>query len=379
MVDLRLINKHYALREQIRQLLQEDEERKNFIKLSILRLSALKRGGEGTRAKKSTRGSPSKPAVNSATKDYEIELNKLKQEYSTKSKLHDAKLQSLRQENERLKAQVRKLNSDGSSSSISKLQPKKRNLPSHRSIFSPEKFSSISSKSSTSRHLFPTIFDDELITPIKKIPETKLVSDLMKSVSAKSPTKVAKFQDSGSLADDFAIPNATSSPTGSSKFRSPTKFVNDFENDGNGDNHLSRRRSPSPDFTPNRRPRVLRSTGSSAPGEEKAEKSPSARNTNASVEHSGSPIKSERRVKKVRKRKLLDIPSLVQHDESESAFPDADEESINTLAKYEDAHFEENLGANDTSNNSLKRKLDFDGQVLDPEPPKKRRNVFKID
>ncbi|KAG5420403.1 hypothetical protein I9W82_002284 [Candida metapsilosis] len=375
MVDSRLISKHYELREKIQNLVHEDQERKNLIKSSVLRLCILKQG-DGARTKKSTKGSPTKHVASSTTKDYEIELNKLKQEYSTKSKLHDAKLQSLKQENERLKAQVRKLNSDSSSSSAGNLQPRKRML-SHRSIFSPEKLSLPSNKSNIIRHSFPTIFDDELMTPIKKTPETKLASDLMKSASAASPTKETRSQDSRLMADDFAIPTATSSPTGSSRLRSPTKYIGDFENDErSSDDQLSRRRSPSPEFTPNRRPRVLRSTDSSVPSAEKSEQS-STRNGNASVEHSGSPIKTERRIKKVRKRRTLGTPSLEKSDRPKMAFPDVDDDNINTLAKYEDAHFEENDGAAETI--SLKRKLDLNDQILDPEPPKKRRNVFTID
>lgn len=121
MVNLGLISRHYELREKILDLIREDQERKNVIKLSILRLAILKQG-EIARTKKLAKGSPTKVAVKSLAKDYEIELNKLKQEYSTKLKLHDAKLQSLKQENERLKAQVKRLNYDSSSSSSSIFQ-----------------------------------------------------------------------------------------------------------------------------------------------------------------------------------------------------------------------------------------------------------------
>lgn len=252
-------------------------------------------------------------------------------------------------------------------------------LPSHRSIFSPEKFGSTTNKTSIIRHTFPTIFDDELITPIKKIPETKLVSELMKSASSMSPTKDARSQDSRLLADDFAIPNATSSPVGSSKFRSPTKFMENFDNEGKNDDQLTRRRSLSPEFTPNRRRRVLRSTDSSVPYEEKSENSQLERNGSNSVEHSGSPIKGERRIKKVKKRKILDVPSMELSGKLKTPFPEVDDGNLNTLARYEDAHFEENKEVLETSSRSLKRELDLDEQILDPEPPKKRRNVFTID
>lgn len=378
MVNLGLISRHYELREKILDLIREDQERKNVIKLSILRLAILKQG-EIARTKKLAKGSPTKVAVKSLAKDYEIELNKLKQEYSTKLKLHDAKLQSLKQENERLKAQVKRLNYDSSSSSSSIFQTRKRVLPSHRSIFSPEKFGSTTNKTSIIRHTFPTIFDDELITPIKKIPETKLVSELMKSASSMSPTKDARSQDSRLLADDFAIPNATSSPTGSSKFRSPTKFMENFDNEGKNYDQLTRRRSLSPEFTPNRRRRVLRSTDSSVPYEEKSENSQLERNGSNSVEHSGSPIKGERRIKKVKKRKILDVPSMELSGKLKTVFPEVDDGNLNTLARYEDAHFEENKEVLETSSRSLKRELDLDEQILDPEPPKKRRNVFTID
>ncbi|KAI5967486.1 hypothetical protein CANMA_003032 [Candida margitis] len=381
MVDLGLISKHYELREKVSSVLQEDDERKNLIKLSILRLAILKQGDE-TRIKKSTRGSSKKAAAaKSPTKDYEIELNKLKQEFSTKSKLQDAKLQSLKQENERLKDQVKKLHSDSSSSSTSIFQTRKRVLPSHRSIFSPEKSILVSSKAATFRHSFPTIFDDELITPIKKIPETKLASDVMKSGSTFSPSKDSKLQETRVFVDGLVNHSATSSPTGSSKFRSPTKFVKNFDNENSNDEQSTHKRSPSPEFTPNRRRRVLRSTDSSAVSDEKLESTPSATNGNETVEHSGSPIRAKRKIKKVKKKKTLELPSsgLIKSEKLKMAFPEVDDDNLNTLAKYEDAHFEENDAAPDTSSNPLKRKMDVTEQVLDPEPPKKKRNVFTID
>lgn len=81
----------------------------------------------------------------------------------------------------------------------------------------------------------------------------------------------------------------------------------------------------------------------------------------------------------MKKRKILDVPSMELSGKLKTVFPEVDDGNLNTLAKYEDAHFEENEEVLETSSRSLKRKLDLDEQILDPEPPKKRRNVFTID
>ncbi|CUM53707.1 uncharacterized protein AC631_00753 [Debaryomyces fabryi] len=101
----------FLLQREIQQLEQNDEQRKNLIKLSILKIFyQSKSNNKAPSHTIDNSNSASASRIAELTKknhDYELTINKLKQLHTTKEKLQESKLESLRDEIGKLKQQLK--------------------------------------------------------------------------------------------------------------------------------------------------------------------------------------------------------------------------------------------------------------------------------
>ena len=119
MVDQESVHRHYRIRNELKQIEYEDNARKNLIKLSILQVIAnnhfksIQPVGRGRRAKKQPAKQLKPLSATNLTdeklNEYEVHINELKLEHSTSSKLQEAKINALKEENLKLKSQVKDL------------------------------------------------------------------------------------------------------------------------------------------------------------------------------------------------------------------------------------------------------------------------------
>lgn len=102
---------HLLVQREIQQLENDDEQRKNLIKLSILKMFHLSKSiNKGTSHTVDNSTSASTSRIEELTKknhDYELTINKLKQLHTTKEKLQESKVESLREEIGKLKQQLK--------------------------------------------------------------------------------------------------------------------------------------------------------------------------------------------------------------------------------------------------------------------------------
>ncbi|CAK9437340.1 uncharacterized protein LODBEIA_P17180 [Lodderomyces beijingensis] len=441
MVNQRLVDEHYERREAIQQVLQDDKNRINSLVLAIFRVMILKQHNQLS-VKKSPRSSPrkikKKPVEDDvggggedeekAKNDFEIQVSKLKQEHSTKSKLAEAKLQTLKTENDRLKSQIKKLNAAKikSTSNGSLFSSSRRALSSRsRSIFTPDKFKSRFSSSLFSNG-FPALFDDDLMTPIRKstgngnengnendeddvdgeendveIVEEKSRRSLLdfsptsnqkERKTSGASTVLSKVPEDGEPLP-LSIPKlrktfdaTSSSPTRERQARTPSRVIDNFddENVGGDNRENSRSRSLSPEFTPNR---ISRSASTQVPNPILAtgvatastEDSPTSKKSrpleNASEDH-----------EMVKKKKTVasrnPSASSIKFDKMTGLHSDDSEDELNQLAKYEDANFEDDEPDNSQNTILTKRKnksTTETSELMWDVQPKKKRNVFTID
>lgn len=101
----------FLLQREIQQLEYNDEQRKNLIKLSIMKIFYQSKSNNKTPSRtidNSSSASASRIAeLTKKNHDYELIINKLKQLQTTKEKLHESRLESLREEIVKLKQQLK--------------------------------------------------------------------------------------------------------------------------------------------------------------------------------------------------------------------------------------------------------------------------------
>lgn len=119
--------KHYLAQQEIQKLESEDQHRKSLIKLAVLKILYLSKT-KGTKSATDDLENPSISRINELTKknhEYEVAINKLKQLYTTKEKLQESKLESLREELGKLKQQLKEQpNTNIQVPALSTFQPK---------------------------------------------------------------------------------------------------------------------------------------------------------------------------------------------------------------------------------------------------------------
>lgn len=137
---------HYRLRERIARLENEDELRKSSISRTAYQIIANSRIKEVNN---------DDTDLTTKLNNYELYTNKLKQEHSTKLKLHDAKLEASKEEIENLKKQLKNLEPE-SLTPKKFVKPNSRNIPrrSLQSFDKSPKSNSASPEFTPSRHKF---------------------------------------------------------------------------------------------------------------------------------------------------------------------------------------------------------------------------------
>ncbi|EMG48730.1 hypothetical protein G210_0649 [Candida maltosa Xu316] len=341
MVDQKRVQQHYSTRNELLQILHEDAQRKDLIKQAILQVVANsyfnppKMSPRASRAlnRSSPKVSPTKSRAQPTaeeTNEFEVRINNLKLEHSTRSKLQETKIEALKDENIKLKEQIKSL------------REATIKAPPVNSIFisrQPTSSQTLWSKTTTlkSSSLFnPNSIFDSVMTPIKK-PGLKF----NRSFKSKSPQS-----DSTVTMVNSAMPSSPSLGS-SAPVTTPSKFISNFErseNDG----------SSSPEFTPRRTSTIDKIKESS--------------------QQPGSPKNGDSK-KKVTKLVLnkstvttntTTINGLAAHG--------LDDDDLNPLKFYEDSNFEHPKSSPTVS----KRHLDDDDD-RPTKKPKKDKNVFSIE
>ncbi|EGW34236.1 uncharacterized protein SPAPADRAFT_59665, partial [Spathaspora passalidarum NRRL Y-27907] len=104
------IEGHYQIRNELDQLQYHDQQRKSLIRLAVLRVHALLRHKHDIPVTKRKSGTPRKndlEQLRAQLNEYELSINKLKQEHSTQLKLQQAKFDVLKEENSKLKSKLK--------------------------------------------------------------------------------------------------------------------------------------------------------------------------------------------------------------------------------------------------------------------------------
>lgn len=105
------LQKHYLAKTEIQVLEYEDKQRKDLLKLAVLKIFHLsKSSGQGLPKTIDNSDNPNTSRIADLTKknhEYELAINKLKQLHTTKEKLQESKLESLREEIGKLKQQLK--------------------------------------------------------------------------------------------------------------------------------------------------------------------------------------------------------------------------------------------------------------------------------
>lgn len=103
----------------------KDEDRKNLIKLAVLKLFHIevfrKQNLDGHSLSTKGTKTPNEVLLTEKVHNYEVEINKMKQQFSTKEKLQESKMESLKDEITQLRRELKKEKSNGDLVPISTL------------------------------------------------------------------------------------------------------------------------------------------------------------------------------------------------------------------------------------------------------------------
>ncbi|KAK6459009.1 uncharacterized protein RJT20DRAFT_124139 [Scheffersomyces xylosifermentans] len=297
MIDAEILKSHYDGDSELKSILNEEESRKSLIRLAVLKVVLLNRA-KPKRSK--TNESDEITILKKQVNDYELSTNKLKQEHSTKYKLQEAKLESAKDEINKLKEQAKLLTSQiqaqtnnqyGTSQyhvpTASEFKPKisLSNLPKPNSSLGIQKFSLTKPTTafSAKNYLSPTfnsinksVYGSDtlgsVLTPlqsrVKGKPRGKYITSrtlhtlgsptsnrfntLMGKASGagavvSSDGKTAENVNNGSDKTITSNKEQTSTAFQPSPAKTPSRqaFIDNFDNSSGSS-------SPSPDFTPTR-------------------------------------------------------------------------------------------------------------------------------
>ncbi|ODV79990.1 uncharacterized protein CANTADRAFT_33233, partial [Suhomyces tanzawaensis NRRL Y-17324] len=389
---------HYKLRDELAELQRQNDRRKHLVMLGIQKVVLLSQA-----PKKTAKGTNEATRLKTQVNDYELYTNKLKQEHSTKIKLQEAKLEALREENSKLKSQIKSLKD----SVIYNRGP--GNILSSRTIPSPFTLPKFSFKHDELNPLGiakPILKLDKILTPVaprvKKPKRTYITSkninqfDLLMNPGStlnKSEDILAdllKTKDSSteppvleSTSVKTSVPPSSSegNTTKSTPLKTPSRqsFIENFDKSSDSN-------SASPEFTPSRaKPQVgslKRITSSAAVSEHKMTLfSVTEEDTFTSANSTMLGMKSDDETTKRRKKKLqlwksnatkIDLAA----DKKSKSFG-LEDENLNSLNYYQDENFALNDG--DSPLKSTKKRAAEDDPLPRENVKKKKRNIFKID
>lgn len=367
MVEYESIARHYRTRNELLQVLQEDKNRTNLIKLSVLQIVTNNHFKYGTdiNTPRKTRSGKLRPdtitekdnkgkTVNNKTHseqvhEYEVTINKLKLEHTTTSKLQEAKIQSLKEENAKLKLQIKnnssnhKTNINTSFSSIFTSSKSRPSILTSRNVKrSSGTTSRIGLKSRSTTENSPVSFAlnkpifEPVSTPVKK---SKLTfSKSSKSINEFSPTQAHSETtiSTGGARSSSAVPSSPTRPS-SLTTSTPSKYMSTFDKSDN---------SSSPEFSPNRSQNNTRNLVNDVDNSETGGFVSANTNVeNSENERSGDPKKNIRKTRKLQLAKSAKIERVrnASLDKKSSGIlaHGLDDDELNPLKYYEDSNFKD--------------------------------------
>lgn len=390
MVDQESVHRHYRTRNELKQIEHENNARKNLIKLTILQVIAnhhfksIQPAGRGRRTKKQAAKQVKVPDVTNLLdeqlNEYEVTINKLKLEHSTSSKLQEAKINSLKEENMKLKSQVKELRQSANKLSLLSFGNGPLTLKSHTSLkVSPSLRASKNfnmHKGSTVPPFNPMSVFDTIMTPVRK-------SKLTLNRPTRSKTEFTpphRQPDTTSTSISTGVRSSSvvpSSPTTSNITTStPTKYMASFdksENEG----------SSSPDFTPKR----LAHKEITATDEDHHSASSSFVSANSTMRNHSTDVETNSKSENPRRLKKIKRPSKkLQLSKSRRTFENKlikngsekishglDDDDLNHLNFYADENFKD-LGLSPPKKHSM-----TDNNEAEQPKQKKQKNVFSIE
>ncbi|RCK58955.1 hypothetical protein Cantr_07449 [Candida viswanathii] len=388
MVDQESIQRHYKTREELKQIEHEDNARKSLIKLSILQVvtnnhfKSLQPVGRARRAKKPPviprkLVSPTNLSGEQLN-EYEVAINNLKLEHSTTSKLQEARINALKEENMKLKTQVKDLKLSTSKPSLLNFGSGPFSIKSRTSTMVspslkvPTSFNKISGPSVPPFN--PLSVFDTIMTPVRKSKLT--LNRPTRSKAEFSPPPV--HSDTTSTTVGFRSSSAVpSSPTRADISSStPTKYMASFdksENEG----------SSSPDFTPKR----SKYKDKISADETEFSSFVSANSTlrgdhDTDTEKDTEKPRRSKRIRKPSKKLQLSkskrtLGAKTGKNGADKLSHGLDDDDLNHLNFYADENFKD-LGLSPPKKRQRGDDDDDDAESQQPKP-KKQKNVFSIE
>lgn len=403
MVEHESIARHYRTRNELLQLLHEDKNRTSLIRLAVLQIVTNNHFKYGTdiNTPRRTRSGKLRPdtvtekdnkgkTVNTKSdseqaREYEVTLNKLKLEHTTTSKLQEAKIQSLKEENAKLKMQLKNNSSKNNASINTSFSSIFTSSKTRSSIFTTRNVKSSSSsvskigvRSKSNTENSPVSFTlnkpifEPASTPVKKSKLTfpKSLKSINQLSFSQTYTEATTTSTSG-VPSSSAVPSSPTRPS-SLTASTPSKYISAFDKSDN---------SSSPEFSPNRSQNNTKNLENDADNSESVETGGFV-SANTSVgssdnESSGDPKKKVKTTRKLQlaKSAKMERTRNVSNDKKNNGklAHGLDDDELNPLKYYEDSNFKD-IGLSPPT----KRKhneLDNTKKLK----VRKKKNIFSID
>ncbi|CUM64131.1 uncharacterized protein PRCAT00001722001 [Priceomyces carsonii] len=262
MSDPILIRKYYKTKEEIRQIEFENDKRKSLIRLAVLKVLALSQKANH-RTKSKLDIDEAESILYKKTAEYELRMNKLKQNFASKELLYNSKHEALRQEIKKLKQDIKSRPKSSIASLSNALQPdvsvpgfKTPNFTTNAigmHLKPGDKEETKSFESPVMNSLMKTIFstgkDDDILTPVRS--SRKIVYPIHKKKEYTNYNTIRKRVESlqsvpskENKENTPHTPDRREESIGTNQ-KPNSSFIANFEN-----SPVSR--SPSPEFSPTR-------------------------------------------------------------------------------------------------------------------------------
>ncbi|KAK6205017.1 uncharacterized protein RJT21DRAFT_12556 [Scheffersomyces amazonensis] len=359
MVDITLLSAHYDNREELLKILEDDHKRKESIKLAVLQIM-LNGGKKDVSANED---------LSKKIDQYEVTINKLKQDHSTKVKLMEARLEAVTTENMRYRDRMKAIDQSSSKGhQVSNLNTINRPKNVSNNVLSP-----------MGRHINPKrkYLTASIISVLRQ--QSMILDDPPPHSKAHKIESLPSETDSQTQIDSSSqpnsqinsqpdIPNQNSSQTDPESHPEPVlrtpsakAFVKGFDLSSTSD-------SDSGDVTPSKR----KNSNISLSGDDTTTKS--ADNTFTSANSSVGGTQSDDENKKKSKKKLqLWKSEITRPNEKRSHSLGLEDENVNSLNYYEDNNF---LGDDSPAKNTQKRPVASNNN--DETTNKRKKNIFTI-
>lgn len=383
----------------------KDEDRKNLIKLAVLKLFHIevfrKQNLDGHSLSTKGTKTPNEVLLTEKVHNYEVEINKMKQQFSTKEKLQESKMESLKDEITQLRRELKKEKSNGDLvpiSTLGKIQTLAYGIKSRNSF-------------STSPYLNKALFGDQSssrgsIKGTNKLfnqGETGILSPITRKVKVPKSQAKREYINFNSMKKRFQEQQCQNTKTDSKEETADSEDKNEeisaVTKDGSSGKLFNDESSTLDEVIQYATP--SRSKEGASKSSPSAKRSIEASNSQSKIHESSEPsnleedsftsanasLDLEPKSKKKKLKLWKNKASKVLQDSSFALVESTprpkglhlDDEALDSLKYYKDENF---IGENaeSTPKVSKKRQLNEANDDIDlPSSKKRKKHVFKID